>query len=89
MANDYNINMLSAPVSREDRKGGKFKKNSVDRGYGKQKYGSKGPQNQSNQPHSLLEKEIRRVMNQSQLVPSTMENELSFVTGNNLRKMTN
>ena len=28
-------------------------------------------------------------MNQSQLVPSTIENELSFVTGSNLRKMAN
>ena len=40
-------------------------------------------------PHSLLEKEIRQIMNQSQLVPSTIENELSFVTGSNLRKMAN
>ena len=37
MANDYNINMLSAPANREDRKGSKFKKNS-DRGYGSKKY---------------------------------------------------
>ena len=37
MANDYNINMLSAPANREDRKGSKFKKQS-DRGYGNKKY---------------------------------------------------
>ena len=62
--------MLSAPANREDRKAGKFKKNSVDRGYGKQKYnnktsGSNGNQGTGNHPHSLLEKEIRRIMNQS------------------------
>ena len=29
-------------------------------------------------PHSLLEKEIRHIMNQSQLVQSTKENDMSF-----------
>ena len=38
VTNDYNINMLSAPANREDRKAGKFKKNSNDRGYGTKKY---------------------------------------------------
>ena len=29
-------------------------------------------------PHSLLEKEIRQIMNQSQLVQSTKEKDISF-----------
>ena len=40
-------------------------------------------------PHSLLEKEIRQIMNQSQMVQSTRENEISFNQGSNLRRIAN
>ena len=65
--------------NREERKSTRFKKNpNGDRGYGKQKYSSQkatsvssSGDNSNNQgkmgamPHSLLEKEIRHIMNQS------------------------
>jgi hypothetical protein len=37
----------------------------------------------------LLEKEIRQIMNQSQLVKSTKENDISFNQGSNLRRVAN
>lgn len=40
-------------------------------------------------PHSLLEKEIRNIMNQSQLVQSTKDNDISFNQGSNLRRIAN
>lgn len=40
-------------------------------------------------PHSLLEKEIRHIMNQSQLVQSTKDKDISFNQGSNLRRIAN
>ena len=40
-------------------------------------------------PHSLLEKEIRQIMNQSQLVQSTKEKDINFNQGSNLRRIAN
>ena len=67
--------------NREERKNTRFKKNpSNERGYGKQKYASQKSSSLSStnntminsngpaaspMPHSLLEKEIRQIMNQS------------------------
>jgi len=63
---------------------------SVESGYpvsaSKQGHGQNGP---SVLPHSLLEKEIRHIMNQSALVQSTREKEISFNQGSNLRRIAN
>ena len=80
-ANDYAnaLQHHSLFSNREERKGARFKKNpSGERVYGKQKYSSqKGSsvsssgnatalgQANGHQPHSMLEQEIRQIMNQS------------------------
>ena len=103
VSNDYINANTSLFSNREERKNFKFKKNgAADRGYGKQKYSSqKASSTSSTQgnpgappkmgvlPHSLLEKEIRHMMNQSQLVQSTKEHAISFNQGSNLRRIAN
>ena len=102
---DYlNVTLAQQTTQREGQKNSKFKKNAgksnqaQERGYGKAKYSNKssggsslGQHNLGLQPHSLLEKEIRQIMNESSIAKSAKENnnEMSFLQESNLRQIQN